>query len=310
MSSAESIIVELGRHQHELVTRPQLLAAGISDKVIRRCRNNGFLDHVAEGLYRLAGAPDTLQGQLRAIQLLVPGAAAYRESAARLLVLPGGGWSAAPEVVAPRNTTNRCLGVALHQTAHLPEADLTVVDGLRATTAERTLCDLASVLGFRRLEWLCQRAIVGGTTTAEELLACFFAFARRGRKGSALMRVVLDGLLSGPGFANTELEQLFLELVRAHHLPPFEYQWRPPWYDGRRGIADFCRQPERVLVEVDGRAWHTIQQAIEEDRRRDRLAHRHGYLPLRFGWAECRHRPEEVATEVRHHLVERRPEAA
>lgn len=65
-----------------------------------------------------------------------------------------------------------------------------------------------------------------------------------------------------------------------------------------------------MVVELDGRRWHTTAQAQTEDRRRDRLATTHGWVTLRFGWAEVVHRPAAVVDECRAVLAARGAEQA
>ncbi|MDH3300933.1 MAG: endonuclease domain-containing protein [Acidimicrobiia bacterium] len=79
----------------------------------------------------------------------------------------------------------------------------------------------------------------------------------------------------------------------------FEPQFRPPWYDGLRGVVDFAHPNLRLVVEADGRRWHSREQEMAADRRRDRLAARHGWVTMRFTWAEITGRPAAVASELR-----------
>lgn len=61
----------------------------------------------------------------------------------------------------------------------------------------------------------------------------------------------------------------------------------------------------RVLLELDGRRWHSTVQAQVDDRRRDRAAVARGWVTLRFGWQEIVHRPASVVDECRTVLAAR-----
>jgi len=61
----------------------------------------------------------------------------------------------------------------------------------------------------------------------------------------------------------------------------------------------------RVIVEVDGRAYHSDPAAFNRDRRRDRAAYLAGYVPLRFTYAEVVYEPETVVAHVRRALTAR-----
>lgn len=76
-------------------------------------------------------------------------------------------------------------------------------------------------------------------------------------------------------------------------------QFRPPWHDGIRGTVDFAWPAERVLLEVDGRRWHAVTQAFEEDRRRDQAALAAGWWPIRAGWQQVTTRPGELVQVIR-----------
>ena len=79
----------------------------------------------------------------------------------------------------------------------------------------------------------------------------------------------------------------------------FISQYQPPWYDGVRGIVDFGDPESMTVLEVDGRRWHAIEQAQVDDRRRDRMAQRHGWRVIRFTWAEVVHDPETIVDDIR-----------
>lgn len=62
------------------------------------------------------------------------------------------------------------------------------------------------------------------------------------------------------------------------------------------GRVDFL--VERVIVEVDGFAYHSGRQQYREDRRRDRAAHAAGYAVLRFTFEEVMRDLGRVVAEV------------
>lgn len=54
----------------------------------------------------------------------------------------------------------------------------------------------------------------------------------------------------------------------------------------RRVIPDFAWPDARVLVEIDGRDWHTSAKAFTKDRQKDRLYLRNRWTCLRFAAGE------------------------
>lgn len=49
----------------------------------------------------------------------------------------------------------------------------------------------------------------------------------------------------------------------------------------------------RLVVEADGRRWHTRVADFERDRARDVEALRHGHVVARFTWSQLTRRPDE-----------------
>ncbi len=105
------------------------------------------------------------------------------------------------------------------------------------------------------------------------------------------------------------LERRAGELLRSNGIEGWVPQYRPPWYDGLRGVVDLAWPEDRMVVELDGRRWHATTQAQAEDRRRDRAAAAHGRFVLRFGWQEVMRRPGLVVGECRTVLEGRRRSA-
>ena len=196
----------------------------------------------------------------------------------------------------------RIDGVDICFTRWLPSADISSIGGLPVTTVARTLCDLSTRVPARRLQNLVEHALLERLTTATELQACMIGWCGRGRSGSATLRRIGQLIDSEPVPAS-ELERRAGLILRQAGLPPWTAQFRPPWYDGRRGVADLAWTEARLLVELDGRRWHAATQAQVEDRRRDRLAASYGWLTLRFGWQEIVERPGVVTDEISRFLA-------
>jgi very-short-patch-repair endonuclease len=161
-----------------------------------------------------------------------------------------------------------------------------------------------------RLRHLVEHAITARLTTPTCFQACASAWCRRGRAGSRAVRAVDHELLDAAPVPASVLERRAVALLREAGLSGWQLQYRPPWYDGVRGIIDLAWPDLQVVAELDGRRWHATSQAQGEDRRRDRTAASHGWVTLRFGWTEVVHRPAAVIEECRQVLAARRRELA
>ena len=58
--------------------------------------------------------------------------------------------------------------------------------------------------------------------------------------------------------------------------------------------VDFLWREHRLIVEVDGYAFHSSRRSFERDRRRDRELQAAGYRVLRLTWRELTDEPEVV----------------
>lgn len=121
-----------------------------------------------------------------------------------------------------------------------------------------------------------------------------------------MIRMLSHELLDEEPIPASELERRGHQLFRRGGLGEFSMHFVPPWSDGVRGVVDFAWENERVIVELDGRRWHAVTKAQEEDRRRDRVAAAKGWVVLRFGWQELVERPHQVLSELRFMLDQRR----
>jgi very-short-patch-repair endonuclease len=73
--------------------------------------------------------------------------------------------------------------------------------------------------------------------------------------------------------------------------------------------VDFVWPNERLIVEVDGFAFHSTRAAFERDRARDRTLHAAGYVVLRVTWRQLVRGPEMVVAELAAALVRQRASA-
>jgi very-short-patch-repair endonuclease len=69
--------------------------------------------------------------------------------------------------------------------------------------------------------------------------------------------------------------------------------------DNNGSERDFTFADQRLIVEIDGWAYHRSRRAFEADRARDRAALRAGYRTARFTATEVLGDPKSVAVELR-----------
>lgn len=91
----------------------------------------------------------------------------------------------------------------------------------------------------------------------------------------------------------SELERLLYPVLDDPRLPPYSRQV-PMSYQQVEATVDAYIDVWRLIVEGDGRRWHTRRADMERDRLRDNEAVAHGHVVLRFTYEMLRDDPEKV----------------
>jgi hypothetical protein len=172
----------------------------------------------------------------------------------------------------------------------------TVVEGIRVVAPADCVVQLAGLVGGDRLE-----AIVGDQAHAhrrflDDLRDRYVDIARSRLPGIGNLRAVLSAYGEGAVPPRNQLEQkLRLLLSTIPGLPLVEFEATPAWYEPGETRVDALVRDWRLIVEGDGRTWHTRVGDFERDRERDNFAMANGYRVLRFThraleheWARCR----------------------
>ena len=64
------------------------------------------------------------------------------------------------------------------------------------------------------------------------------------------------------------------------------------------GVGDIVFRDVKLVVEIDGRAYHSTPEAFERDRERQNLLVAAGWTVLRFTWRDLTTRPEHVVATI------------
>lgn len=284
-------IASIASTQHGLVRTAQL-AQG--ERVgVRHLARRGHLARVAKGVYRIAGAPVTWEQRLTAAAWALGEDAVVSHSAAARI------WGFehfiddALEVTVPRRQRGRAvdqLGVTVHSTLWMPRGDVRSRSGLRVTSPERTIVDLARArTAQRRLEAAVDSALRLRLTTLERVIDR--ASAERGPARWGVGR--LDLVLLDAG-GHTTLERLFLRLVRESGLP-IPVPQVVHRHEGRHvARVDFLFADHDLVVEVSGGRGHSSPSERAKDARRRNELQRLGRTVLEFTYEQVTRRPDQV----------------
>lgn len=296
-------IASLGESQHGLVTYSQALAIGAShDDVQRRVRHGRWGATQYRGVYRIAGSPRSWEQALLALVLAAgPGAAASHRSAAALLHVPGFR-RGAPEVTTPRRWRQRADRAMVHSSRILPPEHVTRVAGIPATAPARLIVDLAGVLRPGQVARALDNCLAQGIVTLAAIGETTAALAKRGRRGIAEMRRLLDERSPGYVPPASGLEAQFLATIERAGLPQPSRQVDVGG-DDWVGRVDFVYLEQRILIEIDGRRHHTALLDLEADRVRDNRLAAAGWRVIRITWEQLVKHPDRVVALIRQLLA-------
>jgi len=295
---------EIGRHQHGLVTRPQLLDAGIDCSMLDRLRASGRLLPVQAGVYRLCGVPQRREQALLAVCLAAGEDAVVSHRAA--VELWGLNEASAPvELTVPRSDCPNPRRAVLHRSTDLRPAHSIVRRGVPVTRPARTLVDYGAVVPFQLVADVTEVAIVRRLVTVSGLRAMLAEVARKGRSGCGPLRRVLDERPLGVVRSESVVESFFARLVKEFGVGAVEYQVKVV-VDGQSRRLDYAIPAALLGIEIDSEEHHASMPARLADRRRTNQLATVGYQVLRYGSVELKRTPRRVIAEIRAVAAQRR----
>ncbi len=257
-------ITSFASRQHGIVARRQLLAAGIGASAIQYRVRQGRLRPLHRGVYQVGPVPSPHAHEMAAVLACGPTAIVSHRSAAVL-------WDMLPNVGVRRGRTptvdiivtagsRERPGVRARSIQTLQPEEVTRRKGIPITTPARTIYDLASTATPRGMERAYAEALERKLTTPGKVRAILRDHPHR--PGTLRLRALLDR--GKPRRTRSEAEERFLALVRKAQLPKPAVNRVISGYE-----VDFLWRKARLVVEVDGFAYHSSQRAFEGDRRRD-----------------------------------------
>ena len=282
----DSVLAALAGRQHGVVATRQLLALGVSEDAVRYRARTGHLHRIRRGVYAVGHRELSREGVwLAAVLACAPGAVLSHQTAAVLWGIGGG----APRIhiTAPGGRSRG--GIRLHRAALHPE-DTAVHRSIPVTSVARTIVDLAAAAQDEdRLTRTIEAAV------REQLfdLRKLDRTMHRARRGVTRLNRVLADYRRTPDI-RSELERDFLALIRKARLPEpdtnvlvagelVDVHW-PHW---------------RLVVELDGRSYHSSPRQFERDRLRDAILQRNGYRVLRITRKRLDDQPRAALEDIR-----------
>jgi hypothetical protein len=281
-------LAALAAGQHGVVSRAQLRALGLGRGAIDSRLRSGSLHAIHRGVYAVGHASLNQRGVwLAAVLAHGEGAVLSHLSAAAL-------WGLLDVVSSPVHVTSTHgrfgrTGIHLHAGA-VPPIERRTRHGIPVASVARTLLDMAEQPSRKRLRRAYEEADRRNLLRPGELEQTCQLGA--GRRGVPVLRQLMaeerDGATRSP------LEDVFAALCKGRQLPLPTVNARLLGFE-----VDALWPEQRLVVELDGYAYHRHRAAFERDRARDAALQAAGYRVVRFTYRRLEREPAVIATQLR-----------
>jgi very-short-patch-repair endonuclease len=285
-----------GDAQFGVFSRAQALEAGFSPHRIRRLLDDGRWVVVLGSVYADATARLSDVSLAWAAALGTgTGSIVSHCTAGRLwryLVPPD------PEVhvIVPRDARLRIPGVRAHR-IEIVDAEVTRVAGIVCTSRLRTAVDCLLWLPEEAGRALMTDALRQRLLTVDEVRRELVRTPQR--HGLTRAWSVMRDVARAP---HSEAEVRVHRVLREARIDGWGSNVSLFDGDGLIGIVDLLFEDVKLVLEIDGQAYHSDDVAFQHDRSRQNRLVRAGYTVLRFTWDDIVHRPAEVIDTVRRML--------
>jgi very-short-patch-repair endonuclease len=274
-----------------LFTRAEAGECGYSPFQVRRRLTTGEWQQVCGPVLAFRGRQLTVPVLAAAAHLAVPGSVIAGPSAALWYDLPTG-------------TTTRWLWVGPMRRRRIADVrvlrdalsgdDIRRADGMLITGPGRTVFDCLRVLPDDHALAALDRAIQRGWTTFGEQVRRVHAHAGRGGAPRLARLIRVAG-----GGARSAAERRMVALLRNAGLSGWVANAEIRDGSGLIGYGDIVFARVRLVVEIDGFAYHSDADRFQRDRTRQNRLVGAGWTVLRFTWRDLRDRPGEVIATIR-----------
>ncbi|MCB0828299.1 MAG: DUF559 domain-containing protein [Solirubrobacterales bacterium] len=297
--------MDLARKQHGVVSRRQLVELGVRGPTVDRRLASARLVPVFRGVYGV-GRDVTHEEGFWMAGVLAGGTSsvlAGRSAAALwkiteptpVVEVARLGGRPLRQGAAFRSAAGQRWQLAVRRARALPDGDLTVICGIPVMGLVRTLLDLARLVSPGQLRRSFLEAARLGVLDAPLAAEC--AECRPGWEGAGLLRKLASEWCAPIRETRSALEGRFLNLCVEHGIE------LPAVNATVVGLEVDCLwRSSRLVVELDGYAFHHDRAAFESDRGRDLRLGAAGFSVLRFTYRMIEENPVGVATAVRSRL--------
>lgn len=181
-------------------------------------------------------------------------------------------------------------GIQVHRSRSIERRDLRGRERIPVTSPALTLLGLAAATDLQTVESALDEARIRRLVSDADLGALRVRTA--GAAGWAELNTLLESE-RGPGFSRSEAERRMLALIRSSGLPEPRRNARINGFE-----VDFHWPELKLVVEVDGYAYHSGRASFERDRERRVELAAVGVEVLPFTWRQIDGRPHWVVAQL------------
>lgn len=274
-------IDHLAAQQAGVFSKTQVRDLGLDRSIVYRRIKQGRWVRLDDSVYALSSAPRTWEQTLWAASLSRPRTALTHWTACRLLGL-GDVPTGDPAILVPRASNTRSSLASIYESDEFDLVATTSVAGKTVTTMPETLFVLARDTSAEMVTKTFDQALVAGKLDLRAMASTIDReFGRRTPGAPLLRRLTSSRMPTAPSHSSSYLERLLEVILHDPRVPPWrrEYEFA---LDGVPSRVDVYVPTARLVIEADGRNWHTKWDDFENDRRRDNALAARGIQVLRF----------------------------
>lgn len=281
-------VASIAARQWGCTTTAQLASCGVTPPVISRWVSEGRLHRLLRGVYAVGHRSPAPEQHWQATLLSYGGDAVLSRYVG--IALHGLGKPPSVTTAALPRKARAQPGIKPHRSSLPLDRDEVVIRrGLRTTSIERTLLDLAAI--GEPVERLVAEAVAKRLTSIAKLRA--YVERRAGARGARRLRSCIEGRQT-----RSDLEKEFVHWLEDRRLPiPSLNEPLGPF------TLDGIWPESHLIVEIDAFETHGTRQSFEDDRRRDAYTASHGLRTIRVTPQRWRHDGDRLECDIRRALA-------
>lgn len=251
----------------------------------------GAWTRLTRSVYAFAASTPTWERQLRAALLGHPESVVAGRSAATLLGIDGFRPSR-PEILMPFPGNGRSEIARVIRSRHFEHISTRPVRDFVVTTVAETILTLSLREHPGTVERVIDSQLARGSLSIGDFDPILERLEHARQPGLRPLRRTI-GERSADSYQppTTGLERMLYRVLDRQELPPYTPQV-PLAYEMLNATVDAYIERWQMIVEADGRRWHTRKADFERDRARDNAAAAAGLIVIRFTYTMLKKDPE------------------